>query len=173
VTDLNFWIGAVLGFLGALLGGLVASWAQYKYKIEELKYIAKQESIKREEEERAREEAERNKLRDLIMDLSNDIDGRDRWEFMSKYTNHLRAGRRHSRALSWYMGNEHDRGRLLNAMDVTELRVLYTGLLTIPIVSTVSEAKEEELNRKLRELIEKMQTFTHITGGQPTPSADG
>jgi hypothetical protein len=71
------------------------------------------------------------------------------------------------------MDDKFDRGSLLNAMDVTELRVLYTGLLTIPIVSTVSEAKEEELNRNLRELIEKLRYSTHFTGGQPTPSADG
>jgi hypothetical protein len=169
MDDFGFWIGTVVGFVGALLGGLVASWAQYKYKIKEIRYLAEQEGLKRAEEERAREEAECEKLRNQIMNLSYDMDGEDRWEFMSRYANHLRSGRRFgSSALAWYAGRETERNAILKAMDVTELRVLYTGLLTIPIVSTISEAKErekarelkereQELNSKLGELLEKLK----------------
>jgi type II secretory pathway pseudopilin PulG len=70
--DITFWIGAGVGLISALIGAVVTSWLQFKFRIKELSETKKQEQIAQEKEKLAQEEAIRNQLRGLIGNLRTD-----------------------------------------------------------------------------------------------------
>ena len=75
--DKTFWIGAGVGLISALIGAVLTSWLQFKFRMKELNETKKQQQIDHEKENLSREEAVHNELMALIGDLRTDAEFAD------------------------------------------------------------------------------------------------
>jgi hypothetical protein len=158
MTDINFWIGAGVGLVSALVG----AWVQFKFRIKEHEYKREQERMDREKEEQAREEAEKEKLIALISDLRNDIGISDEWKRIIERRSELRhqSGLYGSSVLEWY-DSGHYRGRFrdefLRKVDIHELKSLHMQITNMHSLLTASEiftVREQRIEQKMYEMYE-------------------
>jgi hypothetical protein len=170
--DKTFWIGAGVGLISALLGVVVSSWLQFKFRLKELDEIRKQQQIDQEREKLSQEEALRKELMSLITDLRTDKEFID---YMKKTIN------RRSITIEYYPRTSSVFHSLayadrpykiedwLEGMSLVELKNLHVTLLSLTGLFPISEMvnqQEDEIKRITNEIFEMLRKIPS-TATQP------